>query len=165
LARLLSEFENMRGLYEDAALALSNNNVVNASSVEMELDDLIDYTLSVVLTEADKFFKASNTASVSNYTLEMVLNELLPYLDGTADMDVPPAFIAEFENNGEMMLGVYNGGADGTYILDLYDAVSDNLLLFSAQVPGNQGLTDMLTQYVPEGRTGLSDLLTPVADN
>jgi hypothetical protein len=85
-----------------------------------------------------------------------VLNELLP----TADMNDPPAFIEEFET----MLGVYNGGADETYILALYDAVSANLLLFSAQVPGNQGLTDMLTQYIPEGRAGLIELLPPDAD-
>jgi len=166
LARLLSSYTNMRDGYENAALAL--NNMVDTSGVEMEIGDLIDYTLSVVLTEADKFFKASNTDSVSTYTLEMVLNDLLPYLDGTADMDVPPAFINEFETKGETMLGVYNGG--GPYptfdaIVDLYDTVSANLLLFSAQVPGNQRLTDMLTQYVPEGSTGLIDLLTPDADN
>jgi len=154
LQRLLISFSNMRSGYENAALALGG--MVDKSAVEMELGDLVNYTLSVVLTEANKFFKASND------TLEKVLNELLPYLDGTAGMNVPPpAFIAEFET----MLGVYNdnGGADGTYILNLYNAVSDNLLLFSAQVPGNQGLTDMLTQYVPEGLTGLSDLLD--ADN
>lgn len=165
LQRLLISFSNMRSGYENAALALGG--MVDKSAVEMELGDLVNYTLSVVLTEASKFFKASNTASVSTYTLEMVLNELLPYLDGTADMNVPPAFIAEFETKGETMLGVYNGG--GPYptfdaIVDLYDTVSANLLLFSAQVPGNQGLTDMLTQYIPEGRAGLIDLLTPDAD-
>ena len=165
LQRLLISFSNMRSGYENAALALGG--MVDKSAVEMELGDLVNYTLSVVLTEANKFFKASNTASVSTYTLERVLNELLPYLDGTADMNVPPAFIAEFETKGETMLGVYNGG--GQYptfdaIVDLYDTVSANLLLFSAQVPGNQGLTDMLTQYIPEGRAGLIDLLTPDAD-
>jgi len=148
LQRLLISFSNMRSGYENAALALGG--MVDKSGVEMELGDLVNYILSVVLTEADKFFNASN------YTLEEVLNELLP----TADMNDPPAFIEEFET----MLGVYNGGADETYILKLYDTVSANLLLFSAQVPGNQGLTDMLTQYIPEGREGLIDLLTPDAD-
>jgi len=160
LQRLLISFSNMRSGYENAALALGG--MVDKSAVEMELGDLVNYTLSVVLTEANKFFKASNTASVSTYTLEMVLNELLPYLDGTADMNVPPDFIDEFETKGETMLGEYNGG--GPYPT-VYDTVSANLLLFSAQVPGNQRLTDMLTQYVPEGSTGLIDLLTPDADN
>ncbi len=162
LARLLTSYHTMRTTYEQLAAAMGEGRETQS----MQMGDLIDYTLSVGFTEAEDFLALDDDGMVGTaLDLETILNQMIPYLAMTSfDSVEPPAFLSyKTGDQWEMMVGMYNGGAYPAFalILDLYDEVTDTLVLFSQQVPDNQATTDLLLEYIPQGRTGIVDMLTP----
>ena len=143
LATLTSNYQNMRGAYQTSVLTMTPNTV-------FELSDLIDYALSVVFTEASIF-----AGDEENLSLELVINELIPYIGVTFDETTEaPAFIAL--HNWETLLGLYTGNPVTSEFTSKFTTVAGTMLGISRAVANNGLITEQLEIGITETNTGLS---------
>jgi hypothetical protein len=143
LATLISNYRNIRSAYQTSVLAMTPQTV-------FELSDLIDYALSVVFTEASAF-----AGNEPNLSLELVINELIPYIGITFDENTEaPAFIAL--HNWETLMGLYTGDPASQGFKDNFTTVAKTMLGISRAVVNNTLITEQLELGITEANTGLS---------
>ncbi len=142
LATLISNYQNVRSAYQTSVLSITPNTV-------FELSDLIDYALSVVFTEASIF-----VGNEQDLSLELVINELIPYIGVTFDENTEaPAFIAL--HNWETLLGLYTGDPATQGFKDKFTTVAKTMLGISRAVANNTLITEQLELGITETNTGL----------
>lgn len=142
LATLISNYQNIRAAYQTSVLTMTPNTV-------FELSDLIDYALSVVFTEASIF-----AGDEPDLSLELAINELIPYIGVTFDETTqPPAFIAL--HNWETLLGLYTGDPVTLEFTNKFTTVASTMLGISRAVANNGLITEQLEIGITETNTGL----------
>jgi hypothetical protein len=144
LATLISNYRNIRSAYETSVVTMASDTV-------FELSDLIDYALSVVFTEASIF-----TANDPTLSLELVINELIPYIGTTFTVATPLPDFIEANRDWENLLGLYTGYPASQEFKDKFTTVARTMLGISRAVVNNDLITEQLEMGITEANESLS---------
>jgi hypothetical protein len=142
LRTLINSFSIMRVSYENMAPAII------PGVTTMELNELINYALSVAFTEAIVFFESYNDVTpkyVGVDELKAILDEILPRIGvPVAEGDEAPGFIDEY--SWDFMVEDYFASAE---FETRFDTVASTLLALANAV-GDQTLIDYIEDGIAE---------------